>query len=75
MEQVCSEVLSVQGREAADTHITVGEVLVKLKENVYCNDGGQALEQVLGMVVGSSSLEIQGLDRPMPQLPESLILG
>lgn len=59
----------------ADTHITVGEVLVKLKEDVSCSDGGQALEQVLGMVVESPSLEIQGLDGPMPQLPECLILG
>lgn len=74
MEQVCSEVQSVHGQEVADTHIRVGEVLLKLEKNISCNDGGQALEQVPGMVVGSSSLEIQGLDGPMLQLPERLIL-
>lgn len=55
-----------EGRRG-DTHIVAGKVPLKSKEKNPCNDGGQTLEQAFRTVVGSSSLEILGLNGQNPK--------
>lgn len=57
----------VSERTRSDTRVIVGEVPVKSKEKIPHNDGGQTLEQARRTVVGSPSLEIQGLSGQDPK--------